>query len=246
MPAPNGPAASIARSSLRRRRGGGERCVEHQRRVAARLLHRRLQRQLQRGAKLAEPLAPHGDARRHRVSAAFRRQPCLDEAAHEPPEIDAEDRARRARRLLAVQRQREGRPAKPLFQPRRDNADHAGRPALARHDDAGAALVEPERRERLRLGLGEHGDLDALALAIEPVEFGGDPGGFGGVGGRQQPRAERGVADAPARVDARADEEAEMIGRRRAAGAGDVEQAPQAPAARAAASPRAREARRRG
>ncbi len=48
------------------------------------------------------------------------------------------------------------------------------------------------------------------------------------VARRQQPRAERGIADAAARVDARADEKAEVIGARRPVGARRVEQGRQA------------------
>src|SRR6185437_8242753 len=111
--------------------------------------------------------------------------------------------------------------AEAILQPRGDEADDARRPALAGDDDAGAALLQSERDERLRLRLGQRRRLDALALAIEPVEFGGDSGRLGGVSGAQQPRAQRRIADAAAGVDAGADEEAQMIGRRRPAGAGD-------------------------
>ena len=145
-----------------------------------------------------------------------------------------------------VQRQGEGGAAEPVLQPRGDEADDARRPALARHDHAGATLLQPERGQRLRLGLRERRGLDALALAVEPVEFGGDSRAFRRVGAGQEPRPERRVADAPAGVDARTDEKAQMIGRRRAAGAGDVEQAPRGPGARAAASSPGRARRRRG
>ena len=74
-----------------------------------------------------------------------------------------------------VERQREGRAVEPLLEPRRDEADDARRPGLARHDhDRRAALLEAERQQRLGLGLGERRDLDLLPRAVQPVEFGGD------------------------------------------------------------------------
>ena len=97
-----------------------------------------------------------------------------------------------------------------------------------------AALLEPEREQRLGLGLGQRRDLDLLAGAVEPVELGGDGARLDLVGGRQQPRAEGRVADPPAGIDARPDQKAEMIGPRRTVGAGDVEQGRQAPAGGAA------------
>ena len=54
------------------------------------------------------------------------------------------------------------------------------------------------------------GELDGLALAVEAVELGGEPGGFGRVLAQQQPRAEIGLADPPAGIDARSQHETEM------------------------------------
>ena len=85
--------------------------------------------------------------------------------------------------------QREGRAVEPLFQPRRQKADHARRPAFARHHHRGAPLLEPERKERLGLGFRERGDLDLLAGAVQPVELGGDGARLDVVGRRQQSRA---------------------------------------------------------
>ena len=133
-------------------------------------------------------------------------------------------RAAGAGRDGAVQRQRESRPLEPLLEPRRDDADDARRPALARHDHASAAFLEPEAGERLRLGLGQHGDLDLLPRPIEPVELVGDLSRAQVVARRQQPGAERGVADPAARVDARADQIAEVIAARRPVGPRRVEQ----------------------
>ena len=152
----------------------------------------------------------------------------LDGRAHDAAEIDAGDRAPRARRLAPVQGQRESGPLEALLQARRDQPDDAGRPALARHDHRRAALLQPEREQSLGFGLGEHRQFDLLARAIEAVELGGDCARLQFVARRQQPRAERGIADAAARIDARADEKAEMIGARRPVGARRVEQGGQA------------------
>ena len=100
----------------------------------------------------------------------------------------------------------------------------SARPSLARHDHRRAALFEPERQQRLRLGFRQRRDLDLLARAVQAVEFGGDLARLVFVARRQQLDAERGVADAAAGVDARADDEAEVIGARRPVGAGGVEQ----------------------
>ena len=67
----------------------------------------------------------------------------------------------------------------------------------------------------LRQRLLEHLLLDRLALLVELVEQHGDARRLRLVVARQQARAECGVADAAAGVDARPEDEAEMIGRRR-------------------------------
>ena len=117
-----------------------------------------------------------------------------------------------------------------------DDADDARVPALAGDDDdAGALVVQSDLGERLGLGDLERSQLHRLALAVEPVER------ATAICRRlvlvvegEQAGAERGVADAAARVDARPDEIAEMVGRRRPVGGGDIEQRAQAwPAARA-------------
>ena len=49
-----------------------------------------------------------------------------------------------------VERKREGRALEPLLEPRRDEADDARRPSLARDDDRRAALLEAERQRAPR------------------------------------------------------------------------------------------------
>ena len=57
--------------------------------------------------------------------------------------------------------------------------------------------------------------LDLAALAIELVERFSDAGGLGGVVRGKKPRAKARIADAPARVDPRPQDEAESIRRGR-------------------------------
>ena len=85
-------------------------------------------------------------------------------------------------------------------------------PAFGGGDDDGALVLEPERGQRLGLGLRFRRLLDDAALAVEPVEFGRDPRRFRDIALQQQPHAEIGAADAAAGIDARAQHEAEMPG----------------------------------
>ncbi|MNL59184.1 hypothetical protein D3C87_1828890 [compost metagenome] len=71
-------------------------------------------------------------AGRHGMPPALDREPRLDRRAHGPAEIDARDRAAGAGgAALPVQRQREGRAAEALLQPRRDKPDDTGVPVGA-------------------------------------------------------------------------------------------------------------------
>ena len=85
--------------------------------------------------------------------------------------------------------------------------------------------------------LGEHFLLHRLPLLVQPVERLGDGAGLDRIVGRQQPAAQRCIADAPAGIDARADQEAEMKGADRLADARDPRQRGQADIALLARSP---------
>ena len=73
---------------------------------------------------------------------------------------------------------------------------------------------------RLRLrcvqGRVEHALFDGLALLVEAVELFGQPPGLCRIVRGQQSRAEIGPADPPAGIDPRPEQEAGMIGARRA------------------------------
>ena len=224
LPDPKGPAASSLWASSGRRGGGRHRRVDLEARVGAGARDRLGEPLLEEGAPFAQPRLSMRHARRHRVAAALDEQPRLDRGAHRLAEIDAGDRAAGPDRMSAGEGQREGRAVEPLLEPRGENADDARRPVLARHHHRRAPLVEAERGQRLGLGLRQRGDLDLLAGAVQPVELGGDGARLEVVRRRQEPRAEARVADPAARVDPRADQEAEMIGPRRPVRAGDVEQ----------------------
>ena len=83
-------------------------------------------------------------------------------------------------------------------------------PAGRGGDHHGALLLDAERRHRLGLGFGQRLLLDRLALAVEPVELGRDARRLDRIVQHQELRAEIGAADAAARIDARAEHEAEM------------------------------------
>ena len=100
-------------------------------------------------------------------------------------------------------------PAMPGCQPSPAATMAAEFPDWARHD--------------LRLGRLKRGAFQLLAFAIEPVEFFGDRLGFQRIGQRQEPGAERGVADPASGIDARTDQKAEMIGVGRSFKPRDVE-----------------------
>ncbi len=63
-------------------------------------------------------------------------------------------------------RNREGRPAKPLFQPGGHEADDAGMPAFGGRHHHRASLLQAERSHRLSLRLRQRVHLDRLAFAV--------------------------------------------------------------------------------
>ena len=198
------------------------------------------ERLLEKGAQLAEPLAGERDARRHRMAAALDRQARLDRGAHRAAEIDAGDRAAGAGRMAASEREGEGRALEALLEPRRDAGRR--RPAASSRPPP----PPPRRAPRARATAAPR-----LRLRRAPrSRSAGARGSAGRVRRRSRaPRArravvssrapERRVADPAAGVDARADQEAQVIGARRPVGAGDVEQGGRAPAGGAGASPQA-------
>ena len=171
------------------------------------------QRAFHEGAKLRELLLAQRHARGHGVAAALHQQFLLHRLPHRLAEIDARDRAARAGADAArLQRNRKGGTRKLLLQPRGNQTDDAGMPALGGGHDHSALVFEPERRQRLGFGLRLRRLLDDAALAVEPVEFGRDPRGLRDVAFQQQPHAEIGAPDPAARIDARPQHEAEMPG----------------------------------
>ena len=102
--------------------------------------------------------------------------------------------------------------------------DDAGMPFLAGGDDDRRPCPAGEFGVGFGAGLGQHLLLHRLALLVEAVERLGDLAGLDRIVGGEQPAAERGVADAPAGIDARADQEGEMEGVDRLADARDARQ----------------------
>ena len=152
-------------------------------------------------------------AGRHGVAAALDQQALGHGAPHRAADIDAGDRAARAGADAArLERNGKCRPAEFLLQPRGDETDDAGMPAFRGGDHHRALLLDAERGHRLGFGLRQRFQLDRLALAIEPVELGGDLRRLDRIVFEQQPHAEIGAADAAAGIDARAEQKAEMPG----------------------------------
>ena len=155
---------------------GRQGAIDQQPIRSARRRDRGAQPVFQIGAKRTERIAPERHPGRHGMAAALEQQPLAHRLAHRAAEIDAGDRAARAGADAALpERDRERRPAEALLEPRRHQPDHARMPARRGGDHHGAALLQAERRHGLRLGLLQRRDLDHLALAVEPVELGGEP-----------------------------------------------------------------------
>ena len=88
-------------------------------------------------------------------------------------------------------------------------------PALGGSDHHRAFFLQAERGQGLGFRLRQHVLFHRLPLAVEPVELGRDAAGLDRILLQQQVRPEIGAADAPAGIDARPEQEAEMerIGR---------------------------------
>ena len=159
-----------------------------------------------------------------RVAAALDEQAALDRHADGMAEIDPGDRAARAG-ADAVRLEGDGdrRAMEAVLEARGDQPDDAGMPARARRDDHRRAVAVAD----LGLGLGDRPPRASPprspgARWLRRSSSAAMRSHSAGIVAGKQPGAERGVADPPAGIDARAEHEAEMIGRRRAAEAGDI------------------------
>ena len=159
------------------------------------------------------------------MAAALDDQAFGGRVAHQPAEIEAGDRAARAGAdAVRVEGDGEGRPPRMILQPRGEQPDNAGVPFVAGRDDDRRAGADGKLDVGLGTRLGEHVLLHRLALLVEAIERLGDRAGFDRIVGRKQPAAQRGVADPPAGIDARSDQEGEMEGVDRLADARDARQ----------------------
>ncbi len=163
-----------AMDELRRGRVRRQRRVDLEAAFSARSCHGLAEPLFEEGAPIAEPIAHERHARRHRMSAALDRDAGFDRRAHRPAKIDPGDRPAGAGRMPAHEGEREGRALEPFLKPRRKQADDARRPSLSRDDNRRDPLLEAERQQSFRLGLGKRCNLDLLADAVQPIEFGGD------------------------------------------------------------------------
>ena len=246
LPDPYGPAASTAAMSSRRRGSGGKRGVDMQQGVVARASSTGpASAEFEKGPHIGKPLAPD----RHPAAMAW--PPPLmaipAATAHAPPaDVDAgrsSAPSRSPRSALATTRT-PGARIDPSAA--RRQADDARRPALARRHNHRARSARPSDASASASASASTADLDRCRARFEPVELGGDRARLQLVARDKQARAERGVADPPARIDPRPDQEAEVIRASAARSRRRRRTAPPAPAARAAASPPARARRKRG
>ncbi len=153
------------------------------------------------------------------------RSPSATALADGGADVDAGDGAQRASALaLGLPGHDAGRTTEPFHEATGDEADHALMPTLRRDHQHGEVGILIDQPIGLGNGLLEHLSFDGLPLAVQLVEQRRDLGRLDLVIRRQQARAERGVADATARIDARAQDEAQVIRSRRLVQAGRVDQ----------------------
>ena len=120
-------------------------------------------------------------------------------------EVEGGDRAPRARPLGAVERDHHARAVVALGDPRGDDADDPGVPALA-GQHVGGLLAE---LAHLRLGLEQDPGLGVAALGVGVVELVGDRRGALGVVGEHELEPGVGAVQAPGGVDARREAKAD-------------------------------------
>ena len=180
------------------------------------------------GLKLREFVGRHRHPGRHHVPAALEATPESTAARTALPRSTPDDRPAGAGcSPVGVEGEGESRAAKALLGAGGDQPDDAGMP-LGRggHEDRQVGRCF-ECELRLGLGFGHGLDLDGLALAIETIELARKLGGLDRIFGEQKPRAEGGIADAAARIDARPDEKSEMPAFRRPGETRDIEKSRQ-------------------
>ncbi len=163
----------------------------------------------QERAQRVEPVGGDREAGGHRVPAAIDQQPGLPRRDHRRAERHARHRTARSFPHSVRHRDDAGRPLVAFLEPRRDDADDPGVPALRRREhQSGRLRAGLDRRDRRLQRLG----LDRAALAVVGVESRCQLRGFLRVVGGEQPGAEIGGADPAAGIDPGPEHEAEMVG----------------------------------
>src|SRR5690606_21956362 len=177
---------------------------------------------LEKGAEDLEPVGLERHAGGHGMAAALDEDARGHRIANDAAEIDPGDRAPGPDQATILSaRQHEGWPAPALLQPGGHEANDAGMEAgaVGEHD---RGLPARHGRADGGIGLDQHRLLDRLTLPIEAVQQRGDAPGLVKIVGHQEAGAERSVPDTPAGIDARPDQEAEVVDRKRTWDAGGL------------------------
>lgn len=193
--------------------------------LSTRLIHGLCGRLLEEGPELAEIGALNRQTGRHGMPTALDQQTGLHGGAHHAPHIETVDRTAGAGALAGgIKSDGESRAAETVLQARGEQADNAGMPVFPRGDDNARTRAVTIFEQSLRFRFREHRRFHGLSLAIQLVQPLRDHLGLRGIIYRQQSAAERRIADAAAGIDARPDQETEMIGCDRSAEPGLLEQ----------------------
>src|SRR5262249_56818785 len=132
----------------------------------------------------------------HRLSAAFDNKPPAHRPSHRAADAEAGDGTPRAGAAAGLERDGKSGPAELLLQARGNKPDDARMPTFSGSYDNRAFAFDAQRSIRFGLGLGQCFLFDRLPLAVEPIEFSGNPCRLDRIILEQEPHAQIGSADA--------------------------------------------------
>ncbi len=145
------------------------------------------------------------------MAASLDEEAFPDGSAHHLAKIDPGNRPSRAGPHAArVERDGESRPTEPLLQARGNQTGDAGVPPFAGRYYDRCLAGRAQCGHGLGFGLHQRRKLNSLPLAVKPIELTGKAHACGRIVLHEQIDAQRGAADAAARIDPRSEQEAEM------------------------------------